>query len=246
MGARPRLDNLLVERGIYDTRARAADAIRRQAVWLDGKPATKPGQGVAADAEIDIRDAAHGYVSRAALKLKHALDHFNLDVTGRSALDIGASTGGFVQVLLEYGAAHVDAVDVGHGQLAGAIAADPRVRSLEGLNARDLTASHLSGPIDLITTDVSFISLKLALPPALALAAPGATLIALIKPQFEVGRAGVSKGGVVRDAAQHGAVCTDIENWLASDQGWTVLGLTPSPLTGADGNHEFIIAATKP
>ena len=158
-------------------------------------------------------DAASPYVSRAALKLIHGLDHFGIAITGRNCLDIGASTGGFTQVLLERGAAHVTAIDVGHGQFAPELAADPRVTSIEGLNARDLQAAHLSGPIDLIVCDVSFISLKLTLPPALALAPPGAQLVALIKPQFEAGREAVGKGGIVSDPAIHDRVCREVADF---------------------------------
>jgi 23S rRNA (cytidine1920-2'-O)/16S rRNA (cytidine1409-2'-O)-methyltransferase len=240
-----RLDRLLVDRGFYNTRARARDAILRKAVVVDGGQASKPGQLVNPAAHITLHDDAQDYVSRAALKLKHGLAHFAIPVDGKRVLDIGASTGGFVQVLLEAGATHIDAIDVGHGQLAPAIAEDARVTSIEGLNARDLTASHLSGPVEVITTDVSFISLKLALPPALRLAEPGALLVALIKPQFEVGRADVSSGGIVRDPARQQAVCEDIAAWLAQDQGWQVLGTVPSPIEGSDGNREFIMAARK-
>lgn len=236
----------MVDLGYYDTRARARDAILRGTVSVEGRVATKPGQAVRPGVGIEILDAAMPYVSRAALKLKHALDHFQIDVAGRNALDIGASTGGFVQVLLEAGVAHVDAIDVGHGQLTSWVAANPAVSSIEGLNARDLKAGHLTRPIDLITCDVSFISLKLALPAALALAQPGAILLALIKPQFEVGREGLGKGGIVREPDQHRKVCIAIEDWLRDECHWTVLGLTPSPLQGSDGNLEFVIACRKP
>ncbi len=184
-------------------------------------------------------------MSRAALKLKTALDHFDLSAQGRRALDIGASTGGFTQVLLEQGARHVHAVDVGHGQLAERIAADPRVINIEGLNARDLTADHLGGDApDFVVSDVSFISLKLALPPALGLAAPNAAAILLVKPQFEVGRAHVGKGGIV--APDIAARCADdLAEWLGAQPGWTALGLAPSPIAGSDGNTEYLLAGRK-
>lgn len=243
---RQRLDQVLVNRNLYETRSRARDAVLRGAVMVDGKTVTKPGQPVAPDTAITLADDARGYVSRAALKLKHALQHFAIDVAGRAALDLGASTGGFVQVLLEHGARHVDAVDVGHGQLSAPLQADPRVTSIEGLNARDLTREHVSEPVEVVTCDVSFISLKLALPPALTLAEPGATLIALIKPQFEVGRAGLGKDGVVRNETQHQQVCDQVAAWLEGEQGWHVHGVIPSPIVGADGNREYVIFAQKP
>jgi 23S rRNA (cytidine1920-2'-O)/16S rRNA (cytidine1409-2'-O)-methyltransferase len=239
---RQRLDDELVRRGSYPSRSRARDAILRGTVLVDGMPARKPAQTVDAESSIAIADDARAYVSRAALKLKHALAIFAVSARGRRALDIGASTGGFTQVLLEEGAAHVTAIDVGHGQMAPAIAADPRVRSIEGINARDLEASHLAGPFDLIVCDVSFISLKLALPPALALAEPGAELIALVKPQFEVGRAALGKGGLVTDSLEHDRVCRDIAAFLEA-QRWNVQGLVPSPVAGGDGNREFLIWA---
>ncbi|MFW6076888.1 MAG: TlyA family RNA methyltransferase [Hyphomicrobiales bacterium] len=241
-----RLDQLLVARGFYESRSRARDAVLRGAVRVEGETAAKPAQSVAPNATIEIADAAQLYVSRAALKLAYALDHFDVSPLGLAALDLGASTGGFTQVLLERGARHVTALDVGHGQMAPDIAADPRVTVLEGLNARDLGHSHLPEPPGIITADISFISLKLALPPALALALPGARLVALIKPQFEAGRAHLSKDGVVRDAGVHDAVCRDIANWLESAMEWHVIGTTPSPVAGGSGNREFLLAARKP
>ncbi|MBI3674400.1 MAG: TlyA family RNA methyltransferase [Rhizobiales bacterium] len=244
MPDRLRLDELLVIRGLYASRARARDAVRRGAIKVAGAVETRPARLLAADAGIEADDAASPYVSRAALKLIHGLDHFGIAVASRSCLDLGASTGGFTQVLLERGAAQVTVIDVGHGQLAAEIAANPRVTSIEGLNARDLAAMHLSRPVDLVVCDVSFISLKLALPPALALARAGAHLVALIKPQFEAGREVLGKGGIVSDPAIHDRVCREVAAFLeASD--WTVLGLAPSPIAGGDGNREFLIAATK-
>jgi 23S rRNA (cytidine1920-2'-O)/16S rRNA (cytidine1409-2'-O)-methyltransferase len=241
MSARQRLDALLVARGFYQTRSRARDAVLRGAVKVNGLAASKPSQMMAADAAIVIEDAAKPYVSRAALKLKHALAQFRITVAGRRALDIGASTGGFTQVLLEEGAAHVTAIDVGHGQMAFD---DPRVTLIEGLNARDLVRAHVPDRLDLIVCDVSFISLKLALPQALALAEPGADLVALIKPQFEVGRAALGKGGVVGDETEWARVCSEIAAFLEG-QGWSVRGLVPSPIAGGDGNREFLIAARR-
>ncbi|MGL4592412.1 MAG: TlyA family RNA methyltransferase [Aestuariivirga sp.] len=241
MSARQRLDALLVTRGFYQTRARARDAVLRGAVTVNGLAAAKPSQMTAEDAAIAIADPAKPYVSRAALKLKHALAHFRIAATGRHALDIGASTGGFTQVLLEEGAAHVTAIDVGHSQMAFE---DPRILLVEGLNARDLTRAHVPEAFDLIVCDVSFISLRLALPPALALAEPGADLIALIKPQFEVGRAALGKGGVVGDENEWARVCAEIAAFLEG-QGWSVRGITPSPIAGGDGNREFLIAARR-
>jgi 23S rRNA (cytidine1920-2'-O)/16S rRNA (cytidine1409-2'-O)-methyltransferase len=241
MSIRQRLDDALVTRGLYPSRSRARDAVLRGTVTIDGEAASKPGQLVGPNSVISIADEARHYVSRAALKLKHGLSHFAIDPHGRHALDIGASTGGFTQVLLEQGAAHVTAIDVGHGQMQ---VRDTRVTLIEGLNARDLAARHLAHPIDLIVCDVSFISLKLALPPALDLAEEGAWLVALVKPQFEVGREHLGKGGVVTDDTEQQRVCTEIADLLRR-HGWRVIGLAPSPIAGGDGNREFLIAARK-
>ncbi|SHE74393.1 23S rRNA (cytidine1920-2'-O)/16S rRNA (cytidine1409-2'-O)-methyltransferase [Kaistia soli DSM 19436] len=240
-----RLDQALVARGLAPTRARARDAVLRGHVRVDGKPVAKPSFTVAPDAALALDDPAARYVSRAALKLVAGLDHFGYDAAGRTALDIGASTGGFTEVLLEHGAAKVHAIDVGHGQLDPRIAADPRVQSREGLNARDLVADDLGEPIEAVVSDVSFISLRLALPPALHLAEPGAWGLFLVKPQFEVGRAGIGKGGIVRDPAEGNAAAEAIAAWLADSMGWTVDGLIPSPIAGGDGNHEFLLGARK-
>ena len=243
---RMRLDELLVMRGEFATRSRARDAIERRAVLVDGEIALKPGQSVSARAAIAVDDPARGYVSRAALKLIAGLDHFRLDPRGRVALDIGASTGGFTQVLLERGAAHVSAIDVGHGQFAAALAADPRVSLIEGLNARDLDRHHLQGrPPDFIVCDVSFISLRLALPPALDLAAPGASAIVLVKPQFEAGRAAIGKGGLLREPEMGARIAEELRAWLDALPGWQALGVCPSPIEGGDGNREFLLAGTK-
>lgn len=241
MSTRQRLDEALVVRGLCPTRSRARDAVLRGTVKVDGLPATKPSQMVGASAVLTVEDEAQGYVSRAALKLKHGLSAFGISARGKNALDIGASTGGFTQVLLEEGAAHVTAIDVGHGQMQ---VKDPRVRLIEGLNARDLCTDHLDRPVQLIVCDVSFISLKLALPPALGLAAEGALLVALIKPQFEAGREAIGKGGLVTDPQVHARVCAEITAFLRA-QGWWVLGVEPSPVEGGDGNREFLVAAAK-
>ncbi|OHV87128.1 TlyA family RNA methyltransferase [Mesorhizobium sp. ORS 3428] len=244
--ARRRLDELLVERGLFASRSRARDAIERGTVTVDGAVARKPGQPVAPDCVVAISDPAQAYVSRAALKLIAGLDRFGLDPSASEALDIGASTGGFTQVLLERGAAHVTAIDVGHGQMHPDIAGDPRVTLVEGLNARDLTSRDLAGRIpDFLVCDVSFISLKLALPPALALAGEGARALLLVKPQFEAGRDAIGKGGLLRDPSEAQRVATGLRDWLAGCSGWRVLGLHPSPIEGGDGNHEFLLGAIK-
>ncbi|MBH0238121.1 TlyA family RNA methyltransferase [Methylobrevis sp. L22] len=240
-----RLDLALVARGLSPSRARARDSILRGRVGVDGVVVTKPGQLVAPDAALAVDDPAEAYVSRAALKLVAGLDAFAVPVEGRTALDIGASTGGFTQVLLQRGAAHVTAIDVGHGQLHAELAGDPRVTSIEGLNARDLGPEHLAAPPEIVVSDVSFISLTLALPPALALAAPGADLVALVKPQFEVGRAGIGKGGLVRDPAAGKAAAERIADWLGGRDGWRISGLIPSPLAGGDGNEEYLLGARR-
>ncbi|MDX8489988.1 TlyA family RNA methyltransferase [Mesorhizobium sp. VK22B] len=244
--ARLRLDELLVERGLFASRSRARDAIERGTVTVGGAVARKPGQSVAPDCLVAINDPAQAYVSRAALKLIAGLDRFGLDPSGSEALDIGASTGGFTQVLLERGAAHVTAIDVGHGQIHPDIAGNPRVTVIEGLNARDLTAADLGGRIpDFLVCDVSFISLKLALPPALALAGEGARALLLVKPQFEAGRKAIGKGGLLKDPSDAECIAAGLRDWLAGISGWRVLGLHPSPIEGGDGNREFLLAAIK-
>lgn len=243
---RQRLDELLVERGLFQTRSRARDAIQRGVVRVAGMPETKPGRAVGRAAEVAVDDPARGYVSRSALKLVAALDGFRIDPRGLAALDVGASTGGFTQVLLERGATTVVAVDVGHGQLHGTLRADPRVRSIEDLNARDLSEGHLDGTApQIVVADVSFISLRLALPPALALAAPGAAAVLLVKPQFEAGREAIGKGGLLRDAAVGERIAADMAAWLGSQPGWHAVGLAPSPIEGGDGNREFLLGGRK-
>lgn len=243
---RDRLDQILVRLGFYESRSRARDAIARGAVLVDGKAITKPGAPVSETADIRLSDPARDYVSRAALKLKAGLDAFGFDPSDRVALDIGASTGGFTQVLLERGAEHVLAVDVGHDQLHASLAADPRVSNLEDLNARELTAAHLARrEIGAVVSDVSFISLKLALPPALALAASGAFAVLLVKPQFEAGRQAIGKGGLLKDPAQGPVIAADLAAWLGEQPGWRAAGPIPSPIEGSDGNHEFLIGGVK-
>lgn len=243
---RMRLDELLVRRGHFASRSRARDAIERGTVSVGGAVATKPGLSVVEDAAIAVDDPAQRFVSRAALKLIAGLDHFALDPSGRHALDIGASTGGFTQVLLERGARHVLAVDVGHGQMDPHLRDDSRVTCLEGVNARDLDASHLGGiEPGFIVSDVSFISLMLALPPALGLAAVGAAGVFLVKPQFEAGREAIGKGGLLRDPNEGPVIAERLRTWLDSFPGWRALGLCPSPIEGGDGNREFLLAGAK-
>ncbi len=232
----------MLAQGLADSRARAQALIMAGKVRLGTTIIAKPGQLIAPDAALDVEQAEHPWVSRGGMKLAHAIGHFGLEVAGRVAIDVGASTGGFTDVLLHHGAARVHAVDVGHGQLAWKLRQDPRVVVLERVNARHLSAAEVPEPADIIVCDASFIGLRTVLPAAMALAAPGAVLVALIKPQFEVGRGRVGKGGVVRDPALHEEVCTTIRTWLAGQPGWQVLGLTPSPITGPEGNVEFLIA----
>jgi len=238
--SRMRADRLLVERGLFESRAKAQAAIAAGLVIADGVTVRKASDEIAIDAAIDAR-AAHPYVSRGGVKLAAALDTFGFDPKRRIGLDVGASTGGFTQVLLQRGAARVYAVDVGRAQLHASLRERPGVMSLEQTDIREL--KPLKPEPDLVVIDVSFISLKQVLPAALKLAASSAQLIALIKPQFEAGRERVRKG-VVRDAAVHVAVCDDIAAFVAS-LGWRVVGLTPSPITGGDGNAEFLLGAKR-
>lgn len=237
---------MLVAQGYFATRSRARDAIARGAVRVGGKPAAKPGQVVSAGVEIAVDDPAQAYVSRAALKLIAGLDHFGFSPQGLDCLDIGASTGGFTQVLIERGAAHVTAVDVGHGQMHASLAADARVTNLEGLNARELTHRHIGARrIAMVVSDVSFISLRLALPPALSIAEPGATCVLLVKPQFEAGREAIGKGGILKDVSAGPQIADDMLDWLGSLEGWRPIGLVASPISGGDGNHEYLIGGLK-
>lgn len=239
---RMRIDRLLVERGLFESRARAQAAVLAGLVRADGVVVAKPSAEVRADARIEAEDV-HDFVSRGALKLEAGLDAFAIDPAGLLALDVGASTGGFTEVLLRRGARRVLAVDVGRGQFHPRLAADPRVALMEGTDIRRIDAAGLEAAVDLVVADVSFISLSLVLPAALALAAPHARLVALVKPQFEAGRAAAGKG-VVRDPAVHAAVCArvcaDVEGL-----GWRVLGVVPSPIEGGDGNREFLLGAER-
>ena len=241
--ARTRLDVALVERGLAETRTAAQRMIMAGLVFSGERRLDKPGHAIAADAALEVRGQPHPYVSRGGLKLEKALDHFTIPVAGQIALDVGASTGGFTDCLLQRGAAKVYAIDVGTNQLAWKLRTDPRVVSMEKTNIREVTRAQVPEPVDLIVCDASFIGLRTALPAALALAAPGAHLVALIKPQFEVGKGRVGKGGIVREPALHAEVCATISEWLANQPGWRVLGITESPIEGADGNKEFLIAA---
>ena len=242
---RERADRLLVARELAESRARAQALILAGVVFCGEARVDKAGQMLAEDAPLELRGRDHPWVSRGGLKLVHGLDHFAIDPTNLTCLDVGASTGGFTDVLLSRGAAKVFAVDVGHGQLAWKLRNDPRVTVLERTNARYLGRTEVPEPVDLIVCDASFIGLETLLPAPLALAASGARLIALIKPQFEVGKGQVGKGGVVRDPELHEAVCARIEAWLAAREGWRVLGLTESPILGPEGNKEFLIAAAR-
>jgi 23S rRNA (cytidine1920-2'-O)/16S rRNA (cytidine1409-2'-O)-methyltransferase len=242
MTARERADRLLVARGLFESRAKAQAAIAAGLVTADDRPVQKASDELPLDARIAAA-AAFPWVSRGGVKLAHALDAFGIDVTGKTCLDVGASTGGFTEVLLARGARRVIAVDVGRDQLHPRLRARPEIVSLEATDIRTLDAARIEAPADLVVIDVSFISLKLALPAALALAAPRAALVALVKPQFEAPRRH-RKRGVVREPAVHAAVCADLEAFVAS-RGWTVLGTLPSPIEGGDGNREFFIGARR-
>jgi len=238
-----RLDQLLVDRGLAESRAKAQALIMAGLVFAGERRLDKAGQQVAQDTALEVRGQDHPWVSRGGLKLDQGLEHFRIDPAGKVCLDIGASTGGFTDVLLHHGAAKVHAVDVGHGQLAWKLRNDERVQVLEKTNARYLSREQIPDALQLIVCDASFIGLETLLPAPLSLAQPGAHLVALIKPQFEVGRGQVGKGGVVRDPALHREVCGRIEGWLGGLAGWRVLGVTESPITGPEGNKEFLIAA---
>lgn len=240
-----RADELVVARGLAESRARAQALIIAGLVFVGTRRIDKPGQRLPGDTEITLKGRDHPWVSRGGVKLAYGLDVFAFDPAGLVCLDLGASTGGFTDVLLARGAAKVYAVDVGHGQLAWRLRQDHRVVVLERTNARDLDASLVPEPVGLIVCDVSFIGLATALPAALALAAPGASLVALIKPQFEAGREHVGRGGVIRDPAVHERVRTEVATWLAARPGWRVEGLGQSPITGPSGNIEYLIHARK-
>jgi 23S rRNA (cytidine1920-2'-O)/16S rRNA (cytidine1409-2'-O)-methyltransferase len=241
-----RVDQLLVERGLAESRARAQALVMAGLVFSGEKRIDKPGATLAAEAPLAVKGKPHPWVSRGGVKLAYALEHFAIDPKGCVCLDVGASTGGFTEVLLAKGAAKVYAVDVGHGQLDWSLRQHKRVVVLERTNARHLTREHVPEPIDLVVCDASFIGLRTVLPAPLALTKPKAALVALIKPQFEAGPEKVGKGGIVRDEAVRAEVCEAIRAWLAAQPGWTVLGTAPSPIEGADGNKEFLIAARRP
>jgi 23S rRNA (cytidine1920-2'-O)/16S rRNA (cytidine1409-2'-O)-methyltransferase len=239
-----RIDQLLVERGHAESRARAQALVLAGLVFAGGTKIAKAGQAVPADAAIEVRGRDHPWVSRGGVKLAHALDHFALDPAGAVAMDIGSSTGGFTDVLLSRGAARVFAVDSGTNQLAWKLRQDPRVTVLEQTSARLLTPALIDAPCGWVVCDASFISLAKVLEVPLRLAAPRCRLVALIKPQFEVGRGEVGKGGVVRDPALHARVCEEVRGWL-EDSGWTVDGIVESPIKGPEGNIEFLVAAQR-
>jgi 23S rRNA (cytidine1920-2'-O)/16S rRNA (cytidine1409-2'-O)-methyltransferase len=239
-----RADQLLVERGLAESRVRAQALILAGLVFSGERKVEKAGQALAADAPLEVRGKEHPWVSRGGVKLAHALEHFGWDVMGAVALDVGASTGGFTDVLLQSGAARVYAVDVGTNQLAWKLRQDPRVVVHEQTNARYLTDAAVSEPVDLIVCDASFISLAKVLERALAFAKPDGRLIALVKPQFEAERGEIGKGGVVRDPEIHARVCEAARLWIEG-QGWKVVGLVESPITGPEGNREFLLAAQR-
>ncbi len=245
MGKRRRADQLLVESGLAETRSRAQALILAGKVTVGDRVVAKPGDLLPEGTTLGLKQADHPWVSRGGVKLAFGLDHFRYDPAGAVALDVGASTGGFTDVLLSRGARRVYAVDVGHGQLAWTLRQDSRVVVLERCNARHLTREQVGEPIDFVTCDASFIGLATVLPAPLALSAQGARLIALIKPQFEVGRGNVGKGGVVRDPALHRQVCDSVVDWLRDSAGWTVDGFVESPIQGPEGNREFLIAARR-
>ena len=231
-------------RGLAETRTRARALLLAGRVFSGERRLDKAGMQVDRDLSLTVRGSEHSWVSRGGQKLDHALTHFGIDPQGLVALDVGASTGGFTHVMCERGARRIYAVDVGYGQLDARLRNDPCVTVLERTNARYLTRAEVPEPVDLIVCDASFIGLRIILPAPLSLAAFGAQLIALIKPQFEAGRGRVGKGGIVRDPAVHVEVCTTIRDWLTAE-GWHVSGLVESPIKGRDGNTEFLIAARR-
>jgi len=242
--AKQRVDQMLVDRGLVESRSRAQALVMAGLVFSGETKIAKPGQQLAEDAVLDVRGRDHPWVSRGGIKLAHGLEHFGWDVTDTVAIDVGSSTGGFTDVLLQKGAAKVYAVDSGTNQLAWSLRQDPRVIVHEQTSARILTEAHIPEPVDIIVCDASFIGLAKVLERPLSFAKPGARLLALIKPQFEAGREEVGKGGVVRDPAVHQRVCDQVVAWL-TDSGWQVAGVTQSPITGPEGNIEFLVAASR-
>ena len=244
MPAKRRLDQLLADRGLAESRTRAQALVMAGLVFSGERKLDKPGQQMAEDAPLEVRGRDHPWVSRGGIKLAHAIEHFALDPAGAVAMDIGSSTGGFTDVLLQKGAAHVFAVDSGTNQLAWKLRQDARVTVLEQTSARLLTPEMIDRPCSWVVCDASFISLAKELERPLDLAAPQCRLVALIKPQFEVGREEVGKGGVVRDPALHARVCDEVRAW-AEGLGFAVQGIVESPITGPEGNVEFLISATR-
>lgn len=239
-----RVDLLVVERGLAESRTKAQAYIMAGAVFSGEKKIDKAGTQIAEDTPLEVRTKEHPWVSRGGLKLIQAIEEFSLDITDKCVVDVGASTGGFTDVCLHHGAEKVYAVDVGHGQLAWKLRNDERVVVLEKTNARYLGSEQIPSPADMIVCDASFIGLQTVLPAPMSLAADGCILVALIKPQFEVGKGKVGKGGVVRDPELHEQVCQKIDHWITEDMpGWTVKGLTTSPIKGPEGNVEFLIVA---
>ena len=239
-----RVDQLLVERGLAESRTRAQALVLAGTVFSGETKVAKAGQQIAADAPLEVRGRDHPWVSRGGIKLAHAIDAFGLNPAGATAMDIGSSTGGFTDVLLSKGAVRVFAVDSGTNQLAWKLRQDPRVTVLEQTSARVLTAEQIDAPCNWVVCDASFISLAKVLDVPLRLAAPQCQLVALIKPQFEVGRAEVGKGGVVRDSSLHERVCAEVRDWIEG-LGWTVQGIVESPIKGPEGNVEFLISAQR-
>jgi 23S rRNA (cytidine1920-2'-O)/16S rRNA (cytidine1409-2'-O)-methyltransferase len=239
-----RVDQLLVERGLAESRARAQALVMAGLVFAGETKIDKPGHQLPEDTSLDVRGRDHPWVSRGGIKLAHALEHFGLDPAGAVAMDIGSSTGGFTDVLLTHGAEHVFCVDSGTNQLAWKLREDPRVTVLEQLSARLLTPEQIDRPCNWVVCDASFISLAKVLEVPLQLASTPCQLVALIKPQFEVGREEVGKGGVVRDPALHARVCDEVQAWIEG-LGWEVQGIATSPITGPQGNVEFLISARR-
>lgn len=246
MPEKVRLDQLLVDRGLVDSRTKAQAVIMAGLVYSGERKLTSSGAKFEVGTAITLRGQPHPWVSRGGLKLEHGLKHFGFEAKDRICLDVGSSTGGFTDVLLTNGAAKVYAVDVGYGQLAHKLRVDPRVVVMERTNARTLDAAQIPDPIGAVVCDASFIGLRTVLPAAMSLTTPGAWMIALIKPQFEVGKDRVGKKGVVREPELHAEVCETISGWLAEQPGWSVVGIEKSPITGPEGNVEFLIGARRP
>jgi 23S rRNA (cytidine1920-2'-O)/16S rRNA (cytidine1409-2'-O)-methyltransferase len=245
MAAKIRADVALVDRGLVESRAKAQALIMAGVVFSGESKIAKAGQQIKEDQALEVRGKDHNWVSRGGLKLEKGLKEFSVDPTGFIAIDVGSSTGGFTDVLLQSGASHVFAVDVGRGQLAWKLRNDERVTVLEKTNARYLTDEQITSPVDIVVCDASFISLRTVLPAAMGFVKPGGKLIALIKPQFEVGKDNVGKGGVVRDPALHQMVCDETRDWLNGLSGWKASGITESPIKGPEGNIEFLIFGEK-